>query len=186
MPRGIKTCGKCGAGCGPRSHECNSCGASFTGREIPVKRESSGSVEQTPSRGRKQCKQCQKFVGVRTQICECGFDFATNVKQVVSPVTVEVKRLNLPSLPDADKFPRVQYTVYAPSGKPICLPKSNTEEDINEWGCKVVEWGRQNGKLYTNEALLYWLHTYKFDRNLLTRYPYDKEIAVEPSGDRID
>ena len=27
-------------------------------------------------RGKKQCKQCQKFVGVRTRVCECGYDFS--------------------------------------------------------------------------------------------------------------
>ena len=27
-------------------------------------------------RGKKQCKQCQKFCGVRTRVCECGYDFS--------------------------------------------------------------------------------------------------------------
>ena len=44
---------------------------------------------QEKSRGRKQCPNCGTFVGVRTKVCSCGYEFPMKTKQVAEVVASE-------------------------------------------------------------------------------------------------
>ena len=55
---------------------CPHCNVKFTKAKIKnVKK------HETPSKGRKECKGCRLYVGVRTFKCDCGYDFKTGIQE---------------------------------------------------------------------------------------------------------
>lgn len=52
-------------------------------------------MDNVAGRGKKQCKKCEKFSGVRTAICECGASF---VKSDPAPVAASPTRMTLDPL----------------------------------------------------------------------------------------
>jgi hypothetical protein len=81
MARGKKNCPNCGAELGARTHLCE-CGYHFPSQRIRKdllearEEEAKKGDKKVLGRGRKQCPNCQKIVGVRTRVCECGYNFS--------------------------------------------------------------------------------------------------------------
>jgi hypothetical protein len=114
-------------------------------------------------KGKKQCQNptCKKYVGARTPVCVCGFDFANYVKSADQQVelTPEQKRDRRLAL----KLNFNRFTpVVVPAGKcPISL--TDLDNDIEMFCTLVVEAGRPY-RLYTPSAIKYWLRSF-FDVN---------------------
>jgi len=88
MARGKKDCPNCNTEIGCRTQLCN-CGWHYPSGKVRAdllaQRPSlvEKKVHTTAGRGRKQCPECPAIVGVRTQTCECGFDFSNLVAKRV-------------------------------------------------------------------------------------------------------
>lgn len=81
---------------------------------------------QTPSRGRKQCGGCKTFVGVRTRVCECGFNFTMGV------VATAKKKVKAPNSSGKTRSFDMG-TILTPAGKcPITL-NGDSYEDVHTW-----------------------------------------------------
>lgn len=114
-----------------------------------------------PGPGRKQCKSCKTYVGVRTAICPCGSSFAQKAptpKPAVAPVAA-------PAADAAQQPAEVQpvgrrpVRVYAASGGcPIPY-----DGDLSKWTKKVQAFGAERGVMYDPVALGLWLKEYVRD-----------------------
>lgn len=87
-------------------------------------------------RGQKTCGQCNKNVGPRTKICECGFVFPAKAKKVHEPKKKEQVQ--------QQRSARGFSLIYTPgrgtdTTKPFCPVKmrSTSEEDVKAWADKL-------------------------------------------------
>jgi hypothetical protein len=179
--RGRKQCPSCNIFIGVRTLTCE-CGFSFAGAEKkdlppqakkPEVREIKVATE--PSRGRKMCFGCKMFVGVRTTLCSCGFDFSIPAVSYAEPEEGEAtesgekkeapktyeEKLTLRKK-DLDKTKSV---IIAGSGYPKYELKSLDEKDIREWLALMREFSSKRKEIYSCEAIV---HFAKY------KYPYDK------------
>lgn len=113
-----------------------------------------------PGRGRKQCPNCKAYVGVRTQDCVCGHNFATN-----GSVASLAKPVGQPELDEETKQyilglsigARKVMIVYTPAGAcPIKL-ESVDYDSVKSFCEDVIDSGLKDGRLYTKHVINYWL-----------------------------
>lgn len=130
-----------------------------------------------PGRGRKQCPECQKFIGVRCHECVCGYKFGTNHhKEGARPAPKPRAQDGLDRFfSDEEPKPAAQAAVLArpsprqhdhcrsvstPAGKcPVKLGSSNPTE-VEFWAHSVVAKGRESGIAYAVSALVYWIREF--------------------------
>ena len=132
----------------------------------------------TPGKGRKQCPECQTYVGVRSTICKCGNEnFKKEVivgdksitvygepgkgrkqcekchkyvgeKQPKSPEYFEAK-----AIANALGFSGFKYLTYIPSGS---CPYKLDKDKITDWIESVVDVGLADGNFYAPSAIKYF------------------------------
>lgn len=107
----------------------------------------------SPARGRKQCIKCKVYVGVRVQICNCGHTFTAGEKLI--ELTDEQKELvyyiNVLGGTIND------YIVFAPIEKINEKPEEISRDCIFDWADNIIDQGKKINKIYTPEALKYFL-----------------------------
>lgn len=102
-------------------------------------------------KGRKQCDSCKSFVGVRTKICVCGFDFASHKKpekEKICTITDEDRNFAI-----AYGYPSPRSYIYCPSGE-HSGPKSVDDEGFDCWVEKYII---DDGRLMTPTGYRYIL-----------------------------
>lgn len=111
-----------------------------------------------PSRGKKQCPSCQKFVGVRTYKCACGFDFTSDEykSSKTKPENADEKKQEVITTSNSNDVPVETYKLtkedyfvsrwgWQPRKKIFALghaeqyesPKGVTKQDILDW-CSLM------------------------------------------------
>lgn len=119
-------------------------------------------IPQRPGRGRKQCPDCQLYQGVRNRECnECGYNFNQSAKPTADvrwddSLEQKERRLRYTLSLSAD-FDTV---ILTPSGE--CPAKLNdcNDETVFKWCEEVTTKGLSEGKIYTEEALKYYLRSF--------------------------
>ena len=87
-------------------------------------------IKDEGGKGRKQCDACKAYVGVRTKVCACGFDFANHKKpekERISSITDEDRLFAL-----AYGYPSPRSYIYCPAGE-HSAPKSIDDEGFENW-----------------------------------------------------
>jgi len=118
---------QCGVYCHARCANCPKCNFIFN-KEVYERKQNVTEIKSsdTGGQGRKECKTCNKFFGVRTKFCPlCGKDF--------KPVEKQVREVY-------QEFPKYAEqlgmfgtkVIIIPSGQYI-KPKSSSKEDILDW-----------------------------------------------------
>jgi len=86
--RGRKQCPNCEKYISARMHKCPKCEHRFLrtkkttkkGERTMAKTKKKVTPKGTAGKGRKQCPQCEKYVGARASKCDCGHEFPKNTK----------------------------------------------------------------------------------------------------------
>jgi len=121
-------------------------------------------VEQKSSRGRKKCGKCKKYVGVRTRMCSCGYDFKQAKIDKAKPI-LEPDYADSLAIAARYQFEGQARVIYVPCGK--CPYKFDNMEN---WVENVVRSGfsgeRELGDrvIYSRSALTYWLRIDNADK----------------------
>lgn len=104
-------------------------------------------------RGRKQCPECQAFVGGRTRECVCGYDF----NKPAPPKPPRKKGAASADHLSKGRTEGVYISVVAPSGDcPHRLP-STSEGDVAEWAARVRGTFMENNRILTLDGLVYFI-----------------------------
>lgn len=110
-------------------------------------------------RGRKQCPECNTYVGVRTSMCTCGHDFSSDVKKNhINPDREDVLEESLVKYINGIK-PGLNKVliIFTPSGKcPLILDKYDYES-VQNFCEELVDLGLKDGRLYMPSAIKLWL-----------------------------
>jgi hypothetical protein len=120
-----------------------------------------------PGRGRKQCRGCRKYVGVRSRVCEnCQQAFGgASAEPAEKPATLEVKRPKEKPRLEVPERPRRNLSLVLTPGQglwekgPFCPVKipgkwAHTEDEIREWIDSLMTIGVAKGKLYLPQAIM--------------------------------
>jgi len=127
------------------------------------------SVTQGAGRGKKKCPTCSSFVGVRTHLCSCGYEFVKgSSKQKVDFYNDKPDDIDL-------VFSRKMYSgntgpiIFTPSDE---CPIKYKNMDVVEWLENMLCEGRSQNKAYSPSALKYYL------RNEVKKYTktLDKKV----------
>lgn len=109
------------------------------------------SKSEESGRGKKQCDSCKSFVGVRTKLCSCGFDFAAHkkpIKEKINTITDEDRNFAI-----VYGYPSPRSYVYCPSGD-YKGPKSIDDDGFDNWvECHIID----DGRVMTPTAYRYML-----------------------------
>jgi len=107
-----------------------------------------------PGRGRKQCGQCKKYVGVRTKTCSCGSVFETGSKTKVKRTKVKTRKKKEVQIeePEEEKWIKPRWIVYAPAGKPRVTLEGHTRKKVKDWFYKTREIARDEGMEFHSSA----------------------------------
>jgi len=112
-----------------------------------------------PGRGRKQCSSCKKYVGVRTQLCDCGATFSTGLKTKVKKSKVKTRKKKkapkkeiLREEPEEEKWEKPRWIIYAPSGKPKVTLEGHTRTKVKDWLYKTREIARNESMEFHSSA----------------------------------
>ena len=110
-----------------------------------------------PGRGRKQCPDCQVYVGVRTQECECGHEFVAEDRKTPAAQVLEEP------LSDEDKrYVRAigcgkgGRVIYAGSGLCPAILHGLDYKMVSIFCEEVVDSGMAQGKIYMPRAIKCW------------------------------
>lgn len=176
-----KTCPKCKTGVHARKSSCD-CGHVFYETKTKQKAPSSNTGA---GPGRKQCGNCNQFVGVRNAVCpNCKTEFTK--AEAVS----KVKALKAENLGEQIKLFKITRgtgntnlkVCLVPAG--VCPVKVTdwTKEGLLDWASAVQVEMEKKGYTMANEALAYWARTffvfYKDDEKetlVKETFPVDKE-----------
>ena len=125
-----------------------------------------------PGRGRKQCKNCLKYMGVRVAKCiHCGTEFPVKSAVVVpTEAPVKVRKPKEPNKEETVVVSKGFRSVAIPScfefgHKATFCPvklQGTTFEQVGEWADKVLASGEQKQLRYLPSALRYFLR-HQFD-----------------------
>lgn len=107
-----------------------------------------------PARGRKQCRGCKIYVGIKVKVCNCGKEFVSGEKPVVE-ITEEQRDLAI-YLSNLGKTP-MDRVVYTPTDYPTIPLLEVTKDSVFDWADNVIDYGKENLQIYTMEALKYIL-----------------------------
>ena len=128
-----------------------------------------------PSQGKKPCPSCKRYLGVRTQTCECGHIFEKREKTVstVASVTTTatnaappVKRRKKDPLPDATKVIHIRSGyLYTPGGLSLSEGlkiklQGSDYNAVGDWANRLVNMGMSEGFNYGPTALRYFVRYY--------------------------
>jgi hypothetical protein len=119
----------------------------------------------TDKRGSKQCAGCQNRVGARTKICpHCGHEFQINSNPAASFKLTALAEYPISTrLPEEYQDRDIHTVVVSPQNEcPVELAPNPKYQDTFDWVHQVREIGIQEGKFYSNSALL------TFGRKLLS------------------
>lgn len=105
-----------------------------------------------PGRGRKQCPECNAYVGVRTPQCNCGHAFGAKPKSSSPPLV----RDEMGERPRRSSFDPRQLVIIAPAGACPHKLTSTERDDVEEWAEKVREYGVDHNRFFTIKALAYF------------------------------
>jgi len=108
-------------------------------------------------RGSKICVGCQNRIGVRTKTCpHCGHEYQINSNPAASfKMTAVAEYPIITRLPEAYQDRDIHTIVAAPTGDcPVQLIPNPKYKDTFEWVQRIREIGVQEGKFYSNAALL--------------------------------
>ena len=135
--------------------------------EIDTKQTVSKKVTQflLPGKGRKKCANpnCKVFVGVRSIVCVCGYEFEfgsvkqkqAEQEQTIDAITEEDRQYAIAI--NCVGNPRL---VFAGSGPCPAEPPRCEQDDVNRFCDEVVYDGVANRKVYTPRAIKNWIqHT---------------------------
>lgn len=115
-------------------------------------------------RGSKVCPKCQKSVGPRLRVCECGHEFAFKIKESVSPSTLKMatsaNRTFIGKQSESPVKSSMTNIVLTPAG-PVPVKFNG---DWTEWVRAVKKYGEESGKLYAPSVYTYWASMYLLDR----------------------
>jgi hypothetical protein len=176
--RGIKQC-VCGAFIGVRNFVCPKCNHEFKKKEIvevkarikKIKLAEPQHVFDIPGKGRKQCKSCKKYVGLRSRICSnCSNPFPP-----IGEVKEKVKKNdNVEIIKEKDPWDNVDHelikkfalavgfkkgdVVLTPSGDCPTQLTAIDELAVTRFCDEIVNAGLDIDKLYTPKAIKYWGH----------------------------
>ena len=144
----------------------------------------------TAGRGRKLCPSCNKYPGVRSRVCLCGYEFGTKVapkKLQIRVATKEVVRTESkpktqPEIEaqEESRYPSVTGTVVIiPSGVPPVSLDGTSIEVVRQWMIDVRK-SYSDGYL-THEALCYWVrYAYPFCSS-----DKDGKCVIDNTGDLV-
>lgn len=110
-------------------------------------------------RGRKQCPKCNAYVGVRTEFCNCGNEFAINKsvpkeRQSHSTTMAIVDDERVTAFLRGIQRQKGDRIIYAPAGgSPIAL-YGTTKHDVFRWCDDVMDQGEAKRFVYTPQALI--------------------------------
>jgi hypothetical protein len=158
-----------------------------------------------PGRGRKQCKSCQAYVGVRSAICVCGASFGgekekpapmVRVLQEKPSPQVKAPQEKMVSSTPAQAPAPVPLAPRLASGKAPLLQKGNQVTIVPAGPCpvklkeidsrSVIDWSREVQEKYSSTltpfALRYWART-QFNDPRDPKYLKVAEILREEYGD---
>jgi len=108
-----------------------------------------------PGKGRKQCPECSKYIGARQHNCACGHEFTKADLKTPKP-TEKIDENTLSFLSKIGKNIS-DVVVDVPSGSCFFKLKGRSQEDVTSW-CDQVLWrGKSFGKIYTANAMKYFL-----------------------------
>lgn len=112
-------------------------------------------------KGRKKCDSCGTYVGVRTKVCACGFDFANHKKpekEKISTITDEDRNFAI-----AYGYPSPRSYIYCPAGAHTA-PKSFDDVGFDNWVEKYII---DDGRVMTPSGYRYILRQ-NFRDNVLS------------------
>ena len=121
------------------------------------------------AKGRKNCPSCGQEVGCRTLQCsKCNYEFASakkEAKNVSSQKTTSSPVVRSNEVVAGKTVPTVSIDkgyvrVYTPAGKCPVKLADKTPESVQEWAEDLRRKGRDEKKIYTKEALEYWLQQF--------------------------
>jgi hypothetical protein len=147
------------------------------------------SDEKGAGRGRKQCVQCKKYVGVRTHICECGHEFTKSItkkeQDTIDDSATDEERLYAMSIgANGGVF------VYNATGSPSCkLSNDLTFQEVNDYCNLIVFEGLKERKIMTVSAIKKYIQhqfgynteEYKQSVAFVDQW-YDEKIGVDTSS----
>lgn len=99
-------------------------------------------------RGRKQCPDCTKYVGVSVKACSCGHEFIGKLNVPRTNVPQNVRRISVPAGACPVKLEGIGY------------------EAVSEWCNEVVEIGLRQNNLFLPHALKYFAGQFYTGANL--------------------
>lgn len=109
-----------------------------------------------PGKGKKKCQDCGVYVGVRTQYCQCGYDFDKRIGIKNVPIVEEKKEIlpaELIAYINGIKVNRPVVVIYATADKcPFQLVEFD-KESVYSFCHDIVDYGITLGKLYTTAVI---------------------------------
>lgn len=117
-----------------------------------------------PGRGRKQCPECNIYLGVRNKVCLCGHEFKKRDKAPVKAKKAKVVEEESDTSNEKVIVPNTNRSykeiVFAPAGKPSVPLNSFDEEVVLDWASKVRSNGLDHEIYYSTSAIIYYLRYY--------------------------
>jgi len=108
-----------------------------------------------PGRGKKQCPNCENYVGVRTYQCACGYEFVAKVKKLTQKEQDVIDN----QATDEDKLYAIRIgspggrLVYAASNRPSVKLTDVTKGTVFDYCELIIYEGIQYGAIYTPAAI---------------------------------
>lgn len=100
----VRKCWRCHTVQHVRLRVCGTCGCAFYAPKPKKKRKPSmRKYHDKPGRGVKECPNCNRYMGVRTYLCECGYDF--NAGKETSPKTQAPRQITVFNEPGRGRKP---------------------------------------------------------------------------------
>lgn len=131
-----------------------------------------------PGRGRKQCQECKKHVGVKCRLCVCGAEFTRSERPTVEPAARPAparieQPVNRPISANDDR-PTIHdirtfgyRKIYTPAGECPVKLTGYTPERVLPWMEAVIKYWEDKKQIIGYEGLAYYarMQFYDFDTN---------------------
>ena len=115
-----------------------------------------------PGKGRKHCGGCNRYVGVRTKTCGCGFTFQTGLESKVKNKKVKARKRKQapkkqPEVEQEEEWVKPRWLIYAPAGKPKVTLEGHTRAKVKDWLVKTRSIARSEGMEFSPGAFKYYI-----------------------------
>lgn len=154
-----KTC-QCGTIIHARTLECPNCHYEFGKKKNIV---SAPTIFTEGGKGKKLCPNCNKYAGAKSKVCpNCQVEFIKKEAKEIDIDDILDDIANLEEEKPVKKLDRdivASYTgslIYTPSGECPFKIKDETQEGVIDWCRKIYQYGLDNNKTYTKNAIEYW------------------------------